>query len=262
MKSISRLFLLAMLLAGGWLFASPSMSAQTLGDFQLSYGYNFGLGARKDALSSSKQSAPGKFTIFLSSRLSLRVESSSIKSLKTEGEPRNTGIGDTSFAANFQLLSEDPEKKWPGLALDYSAKIPTASKGLGSGEVDHQILGILSRTFTKRLYGEIDGGVYVSGVAQGTNTKSGLISVIGSSGLGPARGGDFKWSLLEEIDYATAVTGTPTSLTSTLLLSRTLSPKWTLVGGVNAGITPYDPKFGFTFGVKYSGSFRSKRLGR
>jgi hypothetical protein len=260
MQSISRQLLMAILLAGGRLFVSPSAFAQSLGDFQLSYGYNYGLGARKDALSSDKQSAPGKFTVFLSSKLSLRVETSSVKSSKTEGRPRNTGIGDTSFGANFQLLTEDPEKKWPGFAVDYSAKIPTASKGLGSGEVDHQILGILSRTFTKRLYGEIDGGVYISGVAQGASTKSGLISIIGSIGLGPARRGDFKWSLLEEIDLATAVTGTPTSLTSTLLLSRTLSPKWTLVAGSNAGITPYDPKVGFTFGVKYSGSFRSQHL--
>jgi hypothetical protein len=97
-------------------------------------------------------------------------------------------------------------------------------------------------------------------VAQGSNSKSGLISIIGSSGLGPSRGSDFAWNLLEEVDYATSVVGSPTSLTSTLFLSRTVGTKWSVVGGVNVGVTPYDPKFGFTFGIKYSGSLRSKRL--
>jgi hypothetical protein len=43
-------------------------------------------------------------------------------------------------------------------------------------------------------------------------------------------------------------------------ISWSLSSKWTLVGGINVGVTPYDPKFGLTFGIKYSGSFRKKSL--
>ncbi len=175
-------------------------------------------------------------------------------------QARNTGAGDTTFGTNFVLVTEDPEQKHPAFAVDYSAKVPTASKGLGSGDVDHQLLGILSRGFTKRLYGEIDGGVYIAGVARGASTKSGLVSLVGSSGLGHDSGGDFRWTVLEEVDLGTAVQGSPTSLTSTTLLSRNLSSKWTLVGGINVGVTPYDPKFGITFGIKYSGSFRKKSL--
>jgi hypothetical protein len=261
MQTKWRFLVPAILFLGSLLFGGGTLAfGQSFGDFQLSYGYNYGLGARKDILSSNKESAPAKFAFFFSPRFSVRVEVSSIKSQRTEGQARNTGAGDTTFGTNFVLVTEDPQKKRPALAIDYSAKAPTACKGLGSGEVDHQLLGILSRSCTKRLYGEIDAGAYIAGVAQGASTKSGLVSVIGTSGVGHDNGGDFRWAVLEEVDLGTAVQGSPTSLTSTTLLSRILSSKWTLVGGINVGITPFDPKFGLTLGIKYSGSFRKKSL--
>jgi hypothetical protein len=247
-------------LASSLFGGGAALFGQSLGDFQLSYGYNYVLGARKDVLTSNKESAPAKFAFFFSPRFSVRVEASSVKSLKTEGLSRDTGAGDTAFGTNYILITEDPEKKRPGFAVDYSAKVPTASKGLGSGGVDHQLLAMFSRSFTKRLYGEIDVGVYIAGVAQGSSTKSGLISLVGSSGLGHGNAGDFKWNVLEEVDFATSVQGSPTSLISTTLLTRSLNSKWSVAGGINVGVTPYDPKFGFTFGVKYSGSFRKRSL--
>jgi hypothetical protein len=233
---------------------------QSLGKFEISYGYNYARGSRKNPSFSDKQSAPGKFKLQLTSRLSVRVQASTIKSKKKEGQARNTGTGDTTFGANFVIVVEDPKKKWPGITVDYSSKVPTASSGLGTGEVDHQFLGMFSRSFTKRLSGEIDGGVYVTGVSKGPNTKSGLVSLIGATGLGHPPNNDFKWTLLEEVDYTTAVTGSPTDISSTTLILRKLNNRWSLTSGIIAGITPYSPKFGFTFGLKYKGSFRRQRF--
>jgi len=251
------------LLLLGLLGLSLSAAGQGTGDFTVSFGYNYKGEPRKLPTFSDNQTGPAKFEVWLHPRFSLRVEDSSFKFKKVKGHARNTGTGDIVFGAALTLIDEKPQRNTPAFAIDYSAKIPVASKGLGSGEVDHQILGIISRSLTKRVYGEIDAGVYLTGMPSGSSAKTGLLSLITNIGLGQPRKGEFKLFLFEELDGAThssapASARDPAEVTSTTLIVRKLPRSISLSGGFVIGITPYASRFGVSLGIKYRGSFRSR----
>jgi hypothetical protein len=240
-----------------WLFGfSNSTMGQSAGDFNISYGYNFKTDSRKAASSKHTHLGPSKFEVWFVPRFSARIEAASFISSKTEGQARVSGNGDVSFGFNAVVIPEDSNKRRPGLTLDYSFKVPAASNSLGSGEFDHQILGIVSRSLTERVYLEADCGGYFEGVTGGSSNKYGLISLIADVGLGPKKNGTFRWSVLEEIDGATASGGNPAEVTMTTLLNFKLTDRFRLTSGVKFGVTPYAPKVAFSISIRYSGSLR------
>jgi len=74
------------------------------------------------------------------------------------GDDLATGIRDLVLGAKWNFLAETNTR--PALALAFGVKLPTASRelGLGSGEVDYDLTGIVSKSFGEQLTAHINVG--------------------------------------------------------------------------------------------------------
>ena len=72
----------------------------------------------------------------------------------TGGSIRTTGFGDSTLGAQWVALPQSSAR--PAVALAYAVKLPTATNGVGTGEVDHRLQLLVSRKL---------GQVEVNGVA-------------------------------------------------------------------------------------------------
>jgi len=242
-------FLVAVLVGGGL--------AQDAGDYTVNLGMNFSDQARKQPTFLNKETVPSKVEYWLRSDLSLRVQSTLLISRESLPKMRNTGRGDAILGATYTLFDYDNDHPF-GFSLDYQIKFPTAIKGLGSDQTDHQVTGTLYRTFSKgRLYTEFDGGAYIAGQQGRSDISTAQFSLVEIVGLGkaPAKGKAYKWKLLNETDYSPAAAGSPTSIVQINQIIRVFSPVWSIRFGPNYAITPYDSRFGFAAGIQYKGHF-------
>jgi len=57
----------------------------------------------------------------------------------------STGVGDTTLGAKYRFLHQTA--RLPVISLAYTAKLPTASDDLGTGQVDHQLSFLASKDF-------------------------------------------------------------------------------------------------------------------
>jgi hypothetical protein len=242
------------------LFFQPGRAlSQNSGDFALAYGFNYTGQARRENAVAPKEKGPGSFKFWLHPRLFLYVQSDTFKSSKLSGAMRTTGVGDTVTGLDFTLLNENSQKKTPEIDLDYSAKLPTASRGLGSGQVDHQIYAAFVRSFG-RFSLELDAGDYIAGLPQGGSAHSAILTLVEEAGLGhPSKSGEYKWKWSNEIDGASAAGGDPSEAYDLSSLTYKLAPRVSLVSGVRVGLTPFTPKFGAYFSLKFKGSLRRSR---
>jgi len=230
--------------------------SQNSGDFALSYGFNYTGQARRDNIVAPKEKGPGSLKFWVQPRIFLYVQSDTFKSSKPSGATRNTGVGDTVTGVDFTLLQENSQKRRPEIDLDYSAKLPTAGKGLGSGQVDHQIYAAFVRSFGRFAF-ELDAGDYVAGLPQGGSAQSAILTLVEEAGLGhPSKSGEFKWKWSNEIDGASAAGGDPSEAYDLSSLSYKMSPRVSVVAGLRVGITPFTPRFGAFFSLKFKGSLK------
>jgi len=237
--------------------AASSCCAQDAGDYTLRLGFNYNDRSRRDPAFSNKESVPGKFEYWLAATFSVRVQSSLLVSKSPLIGPRTSGRGDAILGATYTFVDNDDTHPL-GISLDYQIKFPTAIKGLGTDQTDHQITGTLYKSFAqKRVYTEFDGGTYIAGQKGRSDIVTPQFSLIQIIGLGrmPAKGKFYKWKLLNETDYSPPATGSPTSVVATNQLIRTFSPTWSLRFGPNFAITPYDSRFGFALAIQYKGHF-------
>ncbi len=264
MKRISIMFLI---FAPSLMVVKGYSQGKSTWDFSVSYGYSYFAKARRQGGDPSKQTVPANLKVWLRPRFYAYVQSDAAKSVK-QSNSWQTGSGDTKVGADFMLVTENTSNggKRPEVDIDYLIKIPTAKSGLGTGQVDHQMLitvirGLGTRTdFEKRTSMEIDAGDYISGVASGGVVHSGLLTLVGEFGLGtPSASGDFRWKLSEELDGATASGADPSEAYGLTKFTYQLSKKISINPGVRVGITPYTPKFGVFFSINIGGNLR--RLG-
>ncbi len=237
----------------------PTAQAQSAGDFSVSYGYSYSGQARRPNLVASKQKGPGSLKLWLHPRVFLYVQSDTFKSSKPSSSVRNTGVGDTVTGVDFMLMQENVTKYTPEIDLDYSAKLPTASKGLGSGQVDHQLYLAILKSFD-RFSLELDAGDSISGLKHGGPVHSAIFSLVEEAGLGhPNKSGAYKWKWSNEIDTASAAGGDPFEAYDVSSISYKLNQKVRIVSGLRIGITPFTPKFGAFVSLKFSGNLKVGR---
>jgi|SRR5882724_3785014 len=230
-----------------------SCFCQDQGTYRLTLGLNYNDQARKQPSFRDKESVPSKLEYWLFTSLSVRVQSALLVS-KNQISPgqRATGRGDAVAGGTYTLF--DYDKTHPiGFQFDYQVKFPSAVKGLGNDQFEHQVLGIIYRNFLDdRLYGEFDAGALISGRQGKSDTSTPLFSLIETYGL-IAKVGDpksFKWTLFNETDYSPAAAGSATSITGIDQLVYVFSDKWTFRFGPNYAVTPYDSRFGLRRGSK------------
>ena len=77
----------------------------------------------------------------------------------------STGVGDTTLGAKYRFLHQTA--RLPVISLAYTAKLPTASDDLGSGQIDHQLTFLASKdfgqsrfdfNFNANWFGRVSGG--------------------------------------------------------------------------------------------------------
>jgi hypothetical protein len=143
------------------------------------------------------------------------------------------GIGDNLFGAQVRFYKQT--RRVPSLAVSYSGKFPSASatKGLGSGQVDHSITLLASKD--------------VLGTHFDVNATFFLIGRTSASGYD--RNAQFNFSLSHpirgklgftaELYGNTRLNATTPGFTSLLAaLTCNLSPRLVIDGGLDTGLTP------------------------
>src|SRR5262245_17641097 len=124
-------------------FSNPA-EFQRPGVLQLEYGYNANFHAPGVNVA---QDTPLALRFASSSRFLLELDSDLVISQSAPGGIKATGFGDMQLG--IQGVLEHEKESRPGIAVAYYIKLPTAgsSKGLGTGRVDHNFVGLVSKKF-------------------------------------------------------------------------------------------------------------------
>ena len=119
---------------------------QKPGVLQLEFGYN---GYYRSSDFKSQHDAPLALRFAVNRRILVELDTDSPFSVKDRNNFRQTGAGDTQLG--IQAVLQPENKNRPGIALAYYIKLPTASKekNLGTGRVDHNFIGLFSKTIDK-----------------------------------------------------------------------------------------------------------------
>src|SRR5262247_4371533 len=128
-------------------FSNPA-EFQKPGALQLEYGYNANFHAPGISVA---QDTPLALRFAASSRFLLELDSDVVISQNAPGSIRATGFGDMQLG--IQRVLEHENKSWPGIAIAYYIKLPTASSsnGLGTGRLDHDFVALLSKKFNQTV---------------------------------------------------------------------------------------------------------------
>ena len=126
--------------------ASNPAEFQKSGVLQFELGYNANFHA---AGTEKQQDLPLALRFAVNRRILLEFDSDSPSSQTDTSKTTTTGTGDSQLGIQFVLQPEN--KSRPGVSFAYYVKIPTANeeKGLGTGKVDHNFIGLVSKTVGK-----------------------------------------------------------------------------------------------------------------
>jgi hypothetical protein len=228
---------------------SPSPSPEPSGTPAGSYSFTYGLSANDKPRDGGSQAgrAGFAFSVYVTRRLFLEIDNDNLLTQRVPAEPWVTGLGDTTGYLGVDALLEGTRR--PAASLLYALKLPTASesKGLGSGEVDHMLLGVLAKTFGRTTV-ELDAGDYIAG----RTGESGFDhfpfaafvvtqEVSKSGNLHLELGGDFKTSKSDAKLYAFNY------------YEHKLPRGIRLRAGFRVGITSNSPRFGLYLALKRAG---------
>jgi Putative MetA-pathway of phenol degradation len=97
----------------------------------------------------AQEDAPLALRFAVNRRILVELDTDSPYSIKDSDGFRQIGAGDTQLG--IQAVLQPENKTRPGIAFAYYIKLPTASKekNLGTGRVDHNFIGLFSKTIDK-----------------------------------------------------------------------------------------------------------------
>lgn len=223
------------------------------GTFSFTYGFSAGASPRSGGNSSIR--AGFSFAAYVTKRVFVVLDNDNVISNKDSMGERTTGFGDTSIYAGADIFLE--KTKTPSLTVLYGIKAPTASvsKGIGSGEVDHTILGAVGKTF-------------------GTNRKTYLEFDVGNSFAGKQDSGGFdsypfaalflrqkldknkKFTLHLELGGTFRASGYEGDMYNLSYLETQVTPSTALRVGGRFGITDNVSRAGLYVGIKFNGNLK------
>ena len=236
-------------------FCDPDKAGPCPGTYSFAYAFNAKARPRQSAGTNETETAGFSFFVYATRRIFFEIDNDNVVSQKGQNTDRVTGVGDTTLIAGGDLLRENESQ--PSLSVLYGIKLPTASqtKGLGSGEIDHLLLGSIYKTFglDSRYTLGLDTGVYFAGKGNGngfykipiaTGSFERVLDCPGKYTLHAEIGGNFRTEDVKAEIY------------NLNYLKIKLSDKvqWRLGGRV--GLTPNSPRIGFYTAVRFSGNLK------
>ena len=144
-----------------------------------------------------------------------------------------------------QVVTLEETERRPALAFAYYVKLPSASevKGLGSGRVDHRVVGLLSRKF-----GETDVDLNLSYLNAGREDSDRRASG-GQAALAFSREFENDFGVEAEISGQSLDDVQPHGVFALGALTYKVGPRVRLDGGVRFGLNPEAPRVGVFAGV-------------
>jgi hypothetical protein len=227
------------------------------GTYSFSYGFSANAQPRQGGAQTEK--AGLAFAAYFTCRMFVEIDNDNVVSIKPAAANRVTGLGDTTVYLGVDALSES--KSRPALTLLYGIKAPSASatKGLGSGQVDHTLIAAIGKTFSDgRTYLEFDGGDYIAGRVN----ASGFDHLpFASAFLSQKLGRNSRCKLHLEVGGDFATTKSNADMYSLNYLETRLSKKEakTYVGlrtGARIGLTPNISRAGLYLALKVAGNLK------
>jgi hypothetical protein len=212
---------------------------QRPGVLQLEYGFNGNWRAPGGA---AQEDTPLALRFAVSRRLLLELDTDSPLSQSSDGA-RTTGAGDTQLGAQLVLRHEDA--RGPGIALAYYVKLPTASasKGLGTGRVDHSVLAL----FSKKL-GETTFDFNAIYLLAGRTTDAGRASSA-QAALAVSRNVTRRFGLQGELSGLTRNDSQAGAVFALGVATYQLNRRLVIDGGLRFGLTPEAPRVGAVAGL-------------
>jgi hypothetical protein len=212
---------------------------QRPGVLQLEFGFNSNFRAPANA---SEEDFPLALRFAASRRLLIEIDLDNPLSQKVSGM-RDTGVGDTQLG--IQVVLQHEKETRPGIAIAYYIKLPSASetKGLGTGRVDHNFIGFISRKI---------GGTTVDFNAiyllAGRTTNNGHASS-GQAALAASHDLTKRWGIQGEISGFSRNDSQPGALFALGAGTYQVNRRLVLDGGLRFGLTPDAPRVGAFVGM-------------
>ncbi len=223
------------------------------GTYSFVYGFTANASPRHGGAQTER--AGFAFSVYVTRRVFLELDNDNVLSSKAEPAERVTGFGDTSVYVGADAVLEG--KEHPGLTLAYGIKAPTAdsSKGLGSGEVDHTLLGVVSKTLGDKrpTYLEADIGDYIAGRAGADGFDH---FPFGALILKQTLDGKKKYRLHFEVGGNFPTSKSNGEVYTLEYLETKLSDHFALRTGGRFGLTPNVSRAGLYLGLKVTGNLK------
>jgi len=224
-----------------------------------SFSYGFSANARPRQGGAQTEKAGVAFAVYFTRRAFFEVDNDNVVSIKPASGDRVTGFGDTTIYVGADALLES--KSRPALTLLYGIKAPSASatKGIGSGEVDHTLIAAIGKTFRNgRTYFEFDGGDYIAGRANASGFDH---FPFASAFLSQKLDHNNRYKLHLEVGGDFATSKSNADMYSLNYLETRLSKKddKTYVGlrtGARIGLTPNISRAGLYLALKVAGNLK------
>jgi hypothetical protein len=236
-------------------FCDPEKGGTCPGTYVFTYAFNAKARPRHSAGTAETETAGFAFFVYATRRIFFEIDNDNVVSQKVQNADRVTGVGDTTLIGGGDLLLENESQ--PNVSVLYGIMLPSASqtKGLGSGEIDHLLLGSVSKSFgldARNSLG-LDTGVYFAG----KGNDNGFYKI-------PIATGSFervldcsrKYIFHAEIGGSFRTEDIKAEIYNLNYLKINLSDRvqWRIGGRV--GLTPNSPRVGFFTAIRFDGNLK------
>ncbi len=220
--------------------ASSPAEFQRPGVLQLAYGYNSNFLARGTP---TEQDLPLALRFAVSRRLLVEFDTDTLLTQTSPDGRRETGLGSTLLGAQWVIQHQTKAK--PAVSFAYYIKVPTASsvKGLGTGRVDHNFIGLVSKNIGS-ITVDFNAIYLFAGRAGRTgHASSGQGALAFSRSLTKKLGGSLEISGFSRNDTQ------PGALFGLAGIGYQMNRRFSVYTGVRFGLTPEAPRVGYQGGV-------------
>lgn len=216
---------------------------QRPGVLQLEMGYDANLNARDTF--HFQQDVPMALRFAMSRRILVELDTDSPSSFKDPVGSTTTGLGDTQLGIQGVLLTEN--KSRPGFAVAYYIKLPSAdqNKGLGSGRVDHNFVGLVSKTAGKTTV-DFNAIYLLAG-----NTSDRHHSSSGQAAFAVTENLTRRFGVQGEVSGTSRNDEQAGTMFGLGVVTYQLNKRTVLDTGLRFGLTPFAPKVGVVAGVTF-----------
>jgi hypothetical protein len=218
-------------------------SAPQVGTTNITYGVVINDRPRQASAGVPKRKGTLGLTVRVAPRFVVGSTFDTFSSKKRSDGTYITGIGNTTANVKYEAVDETPNH--PSLNLTYTITLPTASvaKTLGTGRVDHKIVGDLGKKVQNTKLGLSLGVLFAGRKGKPGYTKTGLGAISLDHPLGT------RFTSKNEIDFATKAETNPSEIYAINQIVYKINDTYSVRAGVRTGITAQTARIGLTVGL-------------